>query len=172
MPAREFARPTDSVLHSFIAPGQPAQVLAGCLITFAFFVYFLNSQPYNERAFNKIGNATFLIVFLYLFLALIIKVDIRVSSRDSYQETFVAVCAGLLTLAVGAIPLILVVNRLRWPLVEEEEEDLEDEKEERAESDTDAAEEEAELEARIDAEVEAAIAEERRREAAETALSV
>jgi len=147
--------PLTLFLHSFIAPGQPAQVLAGCLITFAFFVYFLNSQPYNERAFNKIGNANFLIVFLYLFLALIIKVDIRISSRDSYQETFVAVCAGLLTLAVGLIPLILVVNRLRWPLVEEQEEDLEDEKDERAESDTDAAEEEAELEAGIEAEVEA-----------------
>jgi len=161
--------PLTLFLHSFIAPGQPAQVLAGCLITFAFFVYFLNSQPYNVRVFNKIGNANFLILFLYLFLALIIKADIRVSSRDSYQETFVAVCSGLLTLAVGLIPLILVVNRLRWPLVEEEEKDLE----EKDESDTDAAEEEPELEdARIEAEVNAAIAEERRSQNLEPLSSV
>jgi len=113
----------------FVQPGKFGQVVAGTFMTFAMLLVYQYALPYSSRAIRLIAFSGQLVMFLFFIIALLIKSGVPVTATS--DQLFYGLACTSLTVAVVAVPVMIVIQRLRFNDLsgEEEEEEEEGEKE-------------------------------------------
>jgi hypothetical protein len=91
---------------SFVAPGTPAQVVAGLAITFIAFIFFHKAKPYADKTYLGIAYLASLGLFLFFYFAYLLRTEVPISMR-----LFNGVI-GVLTAAIVVVPVGLVAMRV------------------------------------------------------------
>lgn len=96
----------------FIAPGTPAQIVAGMCISFAVLLWYLRLLPYAEKVARQIAYSAYLVIFLFFFLALLLKMDVPLTPNDTL---FYGVFSGILVFNLFGFPVwaMLRAGRLK-----------------------------------------------------------
>ena len=110
-------------LLGFIEVGSERQILFGLSYTFCALFLYVRYQPYTTVAYRMIGYAQSVSLFLYFLLALCLSSDIQILPSVSGTREFYAAISSTLITAAMAVPALIVLHRLNWPLEKEEEEE-------------------------------------------------
>ena len=91
----------------FIAPGTPAQIVAGMCISFAVLLWYLRLLPYAEKVARQIAYSAYLVIFLFFVLALLLKMNVPVTPHD---DTFYSVFCGILVFMLFGFPVFALLR--------------------------------------------------------------
>jgi hypothetical protein len=93
----------------FIAPGTPAQIVAGLFISFAVLLLFLRLLPYGSKPLRRVAYAGNLVIFIFFVVGLMIKMKVPIGNSDT-TDAFYAATVGVLIYALFVAPAIISAN--------------------------------------------------------------
>jgi len=100
----------------FIAKGKTAQVVAGLFLSLGLLMLYSSRPTYEEKVFRQVSVELSFIIFLFFIFMLLVKASITVFPVTN--ATFLGSCLAILTIAVFALPLVLTLRRLSWPVTD------------------------------------------------------